>query len=73
MSTETSEVLVQVAQALRAPVVRPEDNFYELGGDSLAALEVAEILEQAFGRPVDERLVLESATFADLLSALDDA
>ena len=41
---------------LKVPRVGPQDNFYELGGDSLLAVEAALALEEAFGRRIDPRL-----------------
>ena len=41
---------------LKVPQVGPQDNFYELGGDSLLAVEAALALEEALGRRIDPRL-----------------
>jgi amino acid adenylation domain-containing protein len=42
---------------LKVTRVGPQDNFYELGGDSLLAVEAALALEDAFGRRIDPRLM----------------
>jgi len=42
---------------LKVSRVGPQDNFYELGGDSLLAVEAALALEDAFGRRIDPRLM----------------
>jgi acyl carrier protein len=42
---------------LNVAEIGPQDNFYELGGDSLLAVEAVLALEEALGRRIDPRLM----------------
>ncbi|HEY2942791.1 MAG TPA: amino acid adenylation domain-containing protein, partial [Vicinamibacteria bacterium] len=42
---------------LKVAEVGPQDNFYELGGDSLLAVEAVLAMEEVFGRRIDPRLM----------------
>jgi acyl-CoA synthetase (AMP-forming)/AMP-acid ligase II/acyl carrier protein len=44
-------------ELLKVTKVGPQDNFYELGGDSLLAVEAVLALEEVFGRRIDPRLM----------------
>ena len=66
-------VLTAVATVLDKPQVAPGDNFFDLGGDSLAALAVVSHIEEALGReiPLDaifdvDDLTALAALIADL-------
>lgn len=64
------EVERRVAAALAAvvgeEVVSPDADFFELGGDSLAAIELSLRLAEEFGQPVDAQEVFVRQTVAGL-------
>jgi acyl carrier protein len=66
----------EVASAVRAvldlPRVGLDDDFLELGGDSLQAIEVINLLEQRTGVQVPLEDFFEAATVRKLCSAPDD-
>jgi len=43
-----------------------DENFLEMGGDSLTALELATALEEAFSIPVSERVIFDHLTPTEL-------
>lgn len=63
----------RIALLLRVDNVELSDNFFDLGGDSLAALELAEVLSSGYGREVSLEAILEAPTFGDLFRQLDGA
>ncbi|MDT0343983.1 acyl carrier protein [Streptomyces litchfieldiae] len=65
MDQPSLDLLLRLAgEVLRRPV-GPEDNFFALSADSLAAVEYSLRVEEALGREVDIALLYEAATFAD--------
>ncbi|GGY75910.1 non-ribosomal peptide synthetase [Streptomyces omiyaensis] len=59
-----------VGEILGVPDVRPDDNFFKLGGHSVLATRLAGRLRDALGAAVPMRAVFESATLADLAAAV---
>jgi acyl carrier protein len=57
------------SEALRLPSVQPDDNVFELGADSLVALQVIAKIEHAFGRELSPIICYEAPT-ARLLARL---
>jgi len=57
-------------QALGRPEIGPQDNFFDLGGDSLAALEILGTMEQKLGRSLSLQLVTQHPTIEDMARAL---
>lgn len=58
LRTAAERAVASVWKALlKVARVGPQDNFYELGGDSLLAVEAALALEDVFGRRIDPRLM----------------
>ena len=51
--------------------IGPEDDFFELGGDSLLAVWLMEEISERTGRDLPLSLLLEGATIRHLASALD--
>ena len=47
-----------------------EDNFFDLGGDSLRAAEIVLAIEESFGRTLQPAILLQASTVADLASVL---
>lgn len=58
--------------ALRHQPIGVHDNFFAMGGHSLAAMRIAHQLRKIFGVPVDYGLVLECLTIAALAQGLRD-
>jgi len=50
--------------------VGEHDNFFMVGGTSLAAVRLARLLSAELGRVVPVRLIFEAATSAELVAAL---
>jgi len=71
------EVLAAAAEAFGRPV-DADDNFFSLGGDSLAMVELITALEHRLARwagdeaaaVIDDEAVISAASFADLASEL---
>ena len=50
------------AEVLRAPVIGPDDDFFDLGGQSLLATQVATRVERVFRLKLPVRVVFEAST-----------
>jgi len=50
-----------VAETLEEPEVRPEDNFLDLGGHSMLALQLSERAKEKFGAEYDIRVLFEGS------------
>ncbi|GFJ78050.1 SDR family NAD(P)-dependent oxidoreductase [Phytohabitans houttuyneae] len=59
-------------QALGATDIRPDQDFFESGGNSLSAIELMALIREEFGADLRVGLLLESRTFGDLCAALRD-
>lgn len=57
---------------LRCGEVGPDDDFFELGGDSLSAVAVALAVEDAVGRPVSPALLFHASTPRQLHEVLEN-
>ncbi|WP_233151904.1 phosphopantetheine-binding protein, partial [Pelomonas sp. KK5] len=57
-------------QALGRPEVRSSDNFFDLGGDSLTALEILGAMEEKLGRSLSLQLISQHPTIEELAQAL---
>ncbi|MFF5448561.1 amino acid adenylation domain-containing protein [Streptomyces sp. NPDC012888] len=62
-----------VAASLGHPGVGPDDDFFQLGGGSLDAVDVAGRLRAALGRDVSPRLVFDARTPAAIAEAIGAA
>ena len=60
-------------KALDVPEVAMEDDFFDLGGDSLRALEFAQMLEQRFGRDLPTNLLFDAPTLGGMEAVLEHA
>ncbi|MFD0817661.1 non-ribosomal peptide synthetase [Micromonospora zhanjiangensis] len=58
-------------EVLERTAVGPDDNFMDLGGDSLAAMQLATRIGRAFGSTITVRAVLDHPTPRELTSALE--
>ncbi|MEL4177860.1 non-ribosomal peptide synthetase [Roseateles sp. PN1] len=52
------------------PLVGLHDNFFDLGGDSLAALSILDAMEQVLGRRLPLQLITDNPTIAQLAQTL---
>ena len=57
--------------ALDLPAVGQDDDFFALGGDSLAAVSIVVGIEQAFGRRFSYSVLVEKPTVRELAAVLD--
>ncbi|MBB5855702.1 acyl carrier protein [Amycolatopsis umgeniensis] len=71
MSGATLHQVLAIASAVFERRTEPSDNFFALGGDSIAAVELAAGLEEALDREVETEIVTDSADFAALAEILD--
>lgn len=60
------------AVALHDPTVSPDDDFFELGGDSLLALELVQLVEARTGIPLDLADLFLNPTPSSLSRAIHD-
>ncbi|WP_197046886.1 non-ribosomal peptide synthetase [Paucibacter sp. KBW04] len=64
------QLALQVPGSATLPAVGMHDNFFDLGGDSLAALSILDAMEQHLGRRLPLQLLTEHPTIAQLAEAL---
>jgi len=70
----TERIIAEAFQALLGvPNVGRDESFFDLGGDSLLVLELAEMLSTTLGREVMPNVVFEGPTVAQLGAALGGA
>jgi thioesterase domain-containing protein/acyl carrier protein len=60
------------AHALQLPSVGPTDNFFQLGGDSLAAAEIIVATQKQFGKIIPPSALLERPTIQEFAKLLGD-
>lgn len=60
-------------KTLDVPDVAMEDDFFDLGGDSLRALDFAQMLEQRFGRDLPTNLLFDTPTLGEMEAVLAQA
>lgn len=73
-SRDVDEVVLRLwREALGVPDAGPDDDFFELGGDSLVATRLVARLRQEFGTAVGLLAVFENPTAADLALELERA
>jgi len=70
--TPTEAVLAELwAEALEADEIGRDDDFFELGGDSLAAATIAVGVQETLGGEVNLGLISENPTLAELAAAIE--
>jgi acyl carrier protein len=65
----TAHVLAAARTVLGVTAVGTADNFFALGGDSLAAIELTAALEERTGRPLDLDLLFDCETLGEFAAA----
>ncbi|CAM2007543.1 non-ribosomal peptide synthetase [Acanthopleuribacter pedis] len=65
-----TEIAATWARVLHLPAVGRDQNFFELGGQSLSAMRVAALLRRALGRETTMRDLFERPVLADLAERL---
>jgi acyl carrier protein len=65
----TAQIVAIAAEVFGRPA-RPEDDFYDLGGDSLNAVQFAARLQEWAGREIDVSLVTAAPDLASLARKL---
>jgi amino acid adenylation domain-containing protein len=70
--TSTEAVLAEIwAEAFSARQISRDDDFFELGGDSLAAATIGIGVQDAFGGEIDLSVLSDNPTLAELAAAID--
>lgn len=63
-------ILARCAEIIGVESIAAHDDFFGVGGDSLDAAEISEMLTVETGQDVGMETVLGSPTFADMLNSL---
>jgi acyl carrier protein len=63
-------VLAAYRQVLDDPTVSPDDDFFELGGDSFQALDIMAALEETTGKQISAGVFYAFPTAAELARAI---
>lgn len=72
-TTETERIIAQVwAEVLKFDEFDRHEDFFDLGGHSVLATQVAARLRVAFGRDIPERALFDWPTVATLAGAVPD-
>ena len=72
-ASTTCDVLTPIwERVLRRQSIRPEDNFFDLGGDSLQAVELFAEIERVSGREMAPVTIYCAPTIAALAAVLDE-
>lgn len=66
-------ILRRCAEILGVDRLQLHEDFFGVGGDSLDAVEISEMLSEAAGQDVPVSLVMESRTFEEMLRSLPGA
>ncbi|MEM1233956.1 MAG: amino acid adenylation domain-containing protein [Pseudomonadota bacterium] len=70
--TETEEVVARIwRKLLKVSHVSAEDNFFLIGGDSLAAVEMITLLEAERGESISIEMILETPKLSEFAALLD--
>src|SRR5580693_1323494 len=73
LSSTTTEVLTPIwERVLQRPAIRSEDNFFDLGGDSLLAVQLFSEIERICGRELAPVTIYCAPTIASLAAVLDE-
>ena len=74
-SNQVAETLLAIWQSiLHISEIKPDDDFFDLGGDSLAAIRVLTQIGRSFGEELLEPDIIYTASrFGDLVNAISNA
>lgn len=72
LTPETKAVATHWARILKCRVPDGQDDFFDMGGDSLSATQLLLLLEATLKRSISPSQLFESPTFAGLVAALSD-
>lgn len=64
------DILAKCAGVIGVRTIGMHDDFFGVGGDSLDAVEVSEMLCEEFGSEVSVETVLRSANFGEMLKSI---
>jgi acyl carrier protein len=70
MSVDVLQDVLAAAATVFGREVTGDDNFFDLGGDSVVAVELAVAIEDRVGAEVDTRVVVDAANFAAIAERL---
>ena len=71
LSTPLEELLAEIwREVLKTPTVRRHDNFFEIGGHSLAAMQLVSRIRGLCGVEMSLRMLFQSPTIAELAPAI---
>jgi acyl carrier protein len=72
METERLSLVLSLASDVIRRPVEATDNFFDLGGDSITAVEFSTRVEETLGTEVDIVLLFEADTFSEYSRLLGD-
>ncbi|WP_415402869.1 AMP-binding protein [Tateyamaria sp. SN3-11] len=73
LSPEAKAVATQWARILKCRVPAGDDDFFDMGGDSLSATQLLLSLETKLKRSISSNQLFENPTFSGLVASLSDA
>jgi amino acid adenylation domain-containing protein len=73
-STATGVLLAEIwAEVLSVPTIGDNDDFFELGGNSLSAIQVVARVQRIFGRDMPIGSIFDNSTLREFAQAIDQA
>jgi acyl carrier protein len=72
IADEALLLVLDTAQSILGQPVLPSDNFFDLGGDSMQAVEMMSRLEGRFGAEFDPTSIIDADDMAALAAVLHD-
>jgi acyl carrier protein len=71
MAVDVNDLLAKCADLLGVEELGAEDDFFGVGGNSLDAVELSEMLSTELGRDVGMQEIMQSPSFGELLRAVN--
>lgn len=71
--TPTEQFLIKTFEYLLGGQVEPQDNFFDLGGDSLIANQLLRLVSDGLGSAIPLRAVFQARTITELAARIDEA
>jgi acyl carrier protein len=68
----TSTISAFWERALGVDGLTPEDNFFDLGGDSLVAAKILALIEREYGIEAELRLIFNNPTIEEFVDAVNE-